>query len=217
MLGRMAELLEVEFSSILGQDALPVQEKPSPEDTVQEEVVQPAPARKFNWRYAIAAAVLVVLLAVGMLFRTGESAVRYTPEWFQAPMATVASSQALLEIYIRPNNSEVTLPDENGSKTWPFALLMREKNGIGAQVELIRVVPFFADGSHGCVDYDKNLLATKTQSSHIDRYGVMRLFVVLSEKDAPLTGVGFCISITDDKNHREEFRYYASPEQLQSN
>ena len=216
MLGRMAELLDVEFSSILGQEVPLAQAEPSPEETVQEEVVQPSPAGRFNWRYVIAAAVLVVLLAIGMILRAGGSAVSYTPEWFQAPAAAAASDQALLEIYIRPNNSEVTLPDENGGKTWPFALLMREKNGIGAQVELIRIVPFFADGSHEYVDYDKDLLATKTQSSHIDRFGVMRLFVVLSENDAPLTGVGFCISITDDKNHQEEFRYYASPEQLQS-
>ena len=211
---RLAALLEVEPSIFLGQEAPPVQVEPPQEIPVQEEVVQPSPAKRFDWRYAIAAAVLILLLAGGMLFRARETAINYTPEWFQAPAAAVTSDQALLDIYIRPNNSEVTLPDAKGRKTWPFALLLREKNGIGAQVELIRVVPFFADGSHDTLDYDKDLLATKCQSSHIDRHGVMRLFLELVEKNAPLTGVGFHVFITDDRNHQTTFRYYAAADQL---
>lgn len=211
---RLAALLEVEPSAFLGQEAAPVQEDPPQEIPVQEEVVQPSPAKQFDWRYAVAAAVLILLLAGNMLFRAKEPAVNYSPEWFQAPAAAVASDQALLDIYIRPNNSEVTLPDAKGRKTWPFALLLREKNGIGAQVELIRVVPFFADGSHDTVDYDKDLLATKCQSSHIDRHGVMRLFIELCEENAPLTGVGFHVFITDDRNHQTTLRYYAAADQL---
>lgn len=111
--------------------------------------------------------------------------------------------------------TSVTLPDERGRTTWPFALLLREEAGVGVQVEQIRVVPIFADGTHQRVDYSRDELASRCQSSHIDRYGVMLLFIELAtEKDKELTGVGFHIFITNDKNQQIECRYYASADEL---
>lgn len=214
-LGRIAELLGVELSLLLGQEPsepAPIAEEPPPEAVApEEEVVQPPAPRRCWWLGWVLLGLAIIACAAVLLAQPREP--RYTVAWFQ--QAASVQEQSALNIYIRPNNSSVTLPDERGRTTWPFALLLREEAGVGVQVEQIRVVPLFADGTHQRVDYSRDELASRCQSSHIDRYGLMRLFIELAtEKDKELTGVGFHIFITNDKNQQIECRYYASADEL---
>ena len=212
-LGRIAELLGVELSLLLGQEPpepVTMAEEP-PQAKEEEEVVQPPSSRRHKWLGWVLLALAIIACAAVLLAQPREP--RYTVAWFQ--QAASVQEQLPLNIYIRPNNTSVTLPDEQGRTTWPFALLLREEGGVGVQVEKIRVVPLFADGTHGVVDYNRDELASRCQSSHIDRYGLMRLFVELAtETDKTLTGVGFHIFITNDKNQQIECRYYASADEL---
>lgn len=213
-LGRTAELLGVELSLLLGQEPpepepAPIAEEP-PQATGEEEVVQPPAPRRRRWLGWVLLVLAIIACAAVLLAQPREP--RYTVAWFQQAASV---QEQPLNIYIRPNNTTVTLPDEQGRTTWPFALLLREEHGVGMQVEKIRVVPLFADGTHEVVDYDRDELASRCQSSHIDRYGLMRLFIELAtEKDKVLTGVGFHIFITTDKNQQIECCYYASADEL---
>lgn len=209
-LGRIAELLGVELSLLLGQETpVPAYEEP-PLAIGEEEVVQPPPPKR-HWWLGWALLLLAIIVGAAVLLAQPREP-RYTAAWFQQ---TAPVQEQPLNIYIRPNNSSVTLPDERGRTTWPFALLLREEGGVGVQVERIRVVPLFADGTCDVVDYDRDELASRCQSSHIDRYGIMRLFIELAtEKEQTLTGVGFHIFITNDKNQQIECRYYASADEL---
>lgn len=211
-LGRISDLLGVELSLLLGQEPpepAPAIEEP-PQATGEEEVVQP-PSPRRRWLVWVLPLLAIIACAAVLLAQPREP--RYTVAWFQ--QTAPVQGQMPLNIYIRPNNTSTTLPDEMGRTTWPFALLLREEGGVGVQVEKIRMVPLFADGTHEVVDYSRDELASRCQSSHIDRYGVMRLFIELAtEKEKTLTGVGFHIFITNDRNQQIECRYYAGADEL---
>lgn len=208
MLRRLVELLAWDLEEAIGQE-----KKEEPEEIndmdAPAEVVQPQPEpRRMRWGLYLSAALLCLSLIVGAVGLAREWQPDYSPEWFAQSVALM-EDQSLVEMYVRPDQTPEENLVRNGVCSWKFALVLREEGGVGVQVEELRAVYFFEGGMHHIVTYDKETLARKWQSSHMDRYGMLR-YVMAHEHDAALQlkGVGIHVLATDDKNNALEFREY---------
>ena len=179
-------------------------------------VVQPAKPRRRLYAVIAAACAAALLLFAGIHGRFAARDAHYTPEQFMQVQTPVAG-QAHVTLYTKESSLRVSRPSGDPYPSWYYTLSLREDNGVGFQIERLRIVHFLEDGGTAIRDRSASEIAEHKQTSHLNGYALMMIPMGYSPSDknpAHLLGVGFLLEGHDDNGNRLRFTHYIELPQI---